>query len=198
MPEGYLADESERRRVSIGGKPRRPCGTWAAAQWHSEHGESLCESCAEASKRWGRFVRARNKLKRQRAAGASAAELGELNAAKLRLELEYRSLERLTDTPVPPSHRWEVYRFKFETGESYVGITERSVAAREAEHISGGERLTGGSAKISELVAAGVDYELETIAHGLTEGKARALESKEISMQERPLNVHGRVQRWTE
>lgn len=193
--EGYLADESERRRVLLDGKPRRPCGTYAAFQRHKKRGEQPCDACSEAAVRWQRFTSIRARLDRRRNASAPEAELLALGEEKVRRELEYRSLERLSDTPVPASHRWSVYRFIFDTGHGYVGITERNVSARAAEHLSGDARLTGGSARISELVAAGVRYKLKVIARELAEGQARALERKEIAKLDKPLNVQGPIRR---
>ncbi|WP_419551881.1 hypothetical protein [Candidatus Poriferisodalis sp.] len=108
-------------------------------------------------------------------------------------EIDYRALERRSDTPQPPGRRWTVYRFDFENGQQYVGITQRSARAREAEHVSGDTRLTGGSARISELVADGVTYDLATLATDLTEGEAYELEREEIAKLTKPLNVRGPV-----
>ncbi|WP_428122317.1 hypothetical protein [Candidatus Poriferisodalis sp.] len=120
------------------------------------------------------------------------AELGRLNEKRLTLELEYRSLETPADTPQPPSRRWKVYRLSFENGQQYVGITSRLVGVRVTEHVSGDTRLTGGSKKMSRLVAAGVDYKFETLASGLTESEAEALEYEEIAELTESLNVHKR------
>ena len=108
-------------------------------------------------------------------------------------EIDYRALERRSNTPQPPSRRWTVYRFDFVNGQQYVGITQRSASAREAEHISGDRRLTGGSARISKLVAAGVAYELVILATDLTEGEAYEREREEIAKLENPLNVVGPI-----
>ena len=175
----------------IDGTPRRPCGTHAGFQWHNSHKQEPCAACSEAEKRWGRLYRAQKKMDRHREAGASVDQLRALGEELVQLELAYRSLEQLTDTPPPPSHRYSVYRFMFETGHGYVGMTERSVAAREAEHVSRHERLRGGSKRISALVAAGIEYELEIIKSGLTEGRARALESEERARLDKPLNIQG-------
>ncbi len=194
--EGYsLADGGERTREDIGGKKLRPCGTNAGNQRHRNHGEESCASCREAVRRYRRYKNAENEYFRRLAAGAPKLELGKLNQRRLDLELKYRSLERRGETPQPPSRRWKVYRFSFENGMQYVGITHRLLSVREAEHISGDERLSGGSARISELVAAGVDYELETLAMNLTEGEAYELEREEIAKLDSPLNIHGPVKR---
>lgn len=194
MASGYNLDErGERTRVNVGGKRLRPCGTHAAFQRHHEHDEEPCAACAEAEVRWQRYTKIRAKYQRRRKSGASADELGLLNEERLRLELEYRSLERTTDTPQPPSRRWKVYRFDFVNGSQYVGITQRSVAARAAEHTSGSERLTGGSAEISRLVAEGVDYKLCKIATDLTQAEAEAMERSEIAKLPQPLNIKGRI-----
>lgn len=191
--EGYsLEERGERTRVNVGGRMRRPCGTWAAFQRHRNLGEDPCQACIEAASRWKKYEAARKQYKRQRRLGASIPELGRLNERRLALELEYRSLEAPTDTPQPPSHRWKVYRLAFENGQQYVGITSRLVGIRVAEHVSGGKRLTGGSKEMSQLVAAGVDYEYETLASGLTESEAEELEYEEIAQLSAPLNIHKR------
>ena len=196
MASGYNLDErGERTRVNVGGKRLRPCGTHAAFQRHGKREEEPCAACTEAEVRWQRYTKIRDKCQRRRKSGASAAELGRLNEERLRLELEYRSLERTTDTPQPPSRQWKVYRFDFANGSQYVGITQRSVAARASEHTSGSERLTGGSAEISRLVAEGVDYKLCTIATDLTQAEAEAMERSEIAKLPQPLNIKGRNQR---
>lgn len=187
---GYLASKSERRRNPAG---ERPCGTEAGAQRHRQRDDPLCEACAEASRRWGRLYRAQKKLDRRCAAGASASELFKLGEELIRLELEYRSLEQLTDAPQPPNHSFLVYRYTFENGESYVGMTERSLKARHAEHVSGNARQTGGSAKVYALVADGFKPELTVIESGLTEGQARELERAEIAKLAIPLNIQGPV-----
>ena len=115
-----------------------------------------------------------------------------LDEMRLR-EIDYRALERRSNTPQPPSRRWTVYRFDFVNGQQYVGITQRSASAREAEHISEDRRLTGGSARISKLVAAGVAYELVILATDLTEGEAYEREREEIAKLEDPLNVVGPI-----
>ena len=79
------------------------------------------------------------------------------------------------------------------TVSQYVGITQRSVAARAAEHTSGSERLTGGSAEISRLVVEGVDYKLCKIATDLTQAEAEAMERSEIAKLPQPLNIKGRI-----
>lgn len=86
-----------------------------------------------------------------------------------------------------------MYRFDFENGRQYAGITQRSAWTREAEHTSGDARLTGGSASISDLVAEGVEYELVIVATDLTEGEAYERERIEIARLEQPLNVQGPV-----
>ena len=108
-----------------------------------------------------------------------------------RLERAYRSLEQLTDTPLPPSHRYLVYKYLFETGEGYVGMTERTLEARHAEHSSGDARQTGGSAEVYARIAEGMPYKLEVIECGLNEGQARELEATEIAKLDNPLNVQG-------
>ena len=195
MASGYNLDErGERTRVPVGGKRLRPCGTHAAFQRHRNRDEEPCTACAEAEVRWQRYTKIHAKYKRRKKFDASADELGLLNEERLCLELEYRSLEQTTDTPQPPSRRWKVYRFDFANGSQYVGITQRSVAARAAEHTSGSERLTGGSAKISRLVVAeGVDYKLCTIATGLTQAEAEEMERSEIAKLPQPLNIKGRI-----
>ena len=195
MASGYNLDErGERTRVNVGGKWLRPCGTHAAFQRHSDRDEKPCSACAEAEVRWQRYTKIHAKYKRRKKFGASADELGRLNGERLRLELEYRSLEQTTDTPQPPSRRWKVYRFDFDNGSQYVGITQRSVAARAAEHTSGSERLTGGSAKISRLVAEGGDYKLCEIATDLTQAEAEEMERSEIAKLPQPLNIKGRIE----
>ncbi|WP_419842977.1 GIY-YIG nuclease family protein [Candidatus Poriferisodalis sp.] len=190
--QGYsLADRGERTRVNVGGRSLRPCGTWAAFQRHQSRDEALCEACAEAARRWPLYKRARDRYRRARKAGTDPRELERLAEEMLRLEIEYRSLERVSDTPQPPGRRWTVYRFDFENGQQYVGITQRSAWAREAEHISGDKRLRGGSASISALVARGVRYEHVIVATDLTEGEAYELESRLIAELDRPLNVKG-------
>ena len=191
---GYsLSDRGERTRVDVGGVQLRPCGTTAGLQRHRSAGEEPCAACREAARRYRRYKKADNEYHRMLAAGASGAELGEVNQRRFDLELEYRSLERRTDTPQPASRRWKVYRFSFVNGLQYVGITRRTVSAREAEHVSGDEGLRGGSARISELVAAGVNYKLETLAMNLVESEAYEKESKEIAKLKKPLNVKGPI-----
>ena len=112
-------------------------------------------------------------------------------------EIDYRALERRSETPQPPHRRWTVYRFDFVNGKQYVGITQRSASAREAEHVSGDKRLTGGSARISDLVAAGVAYELIILATDMTEGEAYQLEREKIAELEDPLNVQGPINQRT-
>ena len=195
MASGYTIDErGERTLVNVGGKRRRPCGTHAAFQRHGKRDEEPCAACTEAEVRWPRYRKILDKYRCRKKSGASADELGLLNEERLRLELEYRSLERTTDTPQPPSRQWKVYRFDFDDGSQYVGITQRSVAARASEHTSGSERLTGGSAEISRLVAEGVDYKLCTIATDLTQAEAEAMERSEIAKLPQPLNIKGRNQ----
>ena len=195
MASGYTIDErGERTRVNVGGKRLRPCGTHAAFQRHRKREEEPCAACTEAEVRWPRYTKSRDKYQRRKKSGASADELGLLNEERLRLELEYRSLERTPDTHQPPSRQWKVYRFDFANGSQYVGITQRSVAARASEHTSGSERLTGGSAEISRLVAEGVDYKLCTIATDLTQAEAEAMERSEIAKLPQPLNIKGRNQ----
>ena len=194
MASGYNLDErGERTRVNVGGKKLRPCGTHAAFQRHRKRDEEPCAACNEAEVQWQRYTKIRDKYRRRRKSGAPAAELGLLNGERLRLELEYRSLERTTDTPQPPSRRWKVYRFDFDDGSQYVGITQRSVAARAAEHTSGHGRLTGGSAEISRLVAEGVDYKLCRLATDLTQAEAEAMERSEIAKLPQPLNIKGPI-----
>ena len=189
MASGYNLDErGERTRVKVGGKMLRPCGTHAAFQRHRKRDEEPCAACTEAEDRWQCYTKICDKYRRRRKSGSPADELGLLNGERLRLELEYRSLERTTDTPQPPSRRWKVYRFDFDNGSQYVGITQRSVAARAAEHTSGHERLTGGSAEISRLVAAGVDYKLCGLATDLTQAEAEEMERSEIAKLPQPLN----------
>ena len=195
MSEGYLAEVSGRRRIMVNGKPRRPCGTHAGFQWHTDHGQKPCAACAEAEKRWGRYDRARTKLRRRQAAGATPDDLRELSEEVKQLQRAYRSLEQLTSTPLPPSHRYLVYRYTFKTGEGYVGMTERTLEARHAEHASGDTRQTGGSAKVYSRIAADIPYKLEVIERGLNEGQARELEREEIAKLTMPLNVQGPVKR---
>ena len=196
MAEGYSLDErGERTRVNVGGRMQRPCGTWAAFQRHKKHGEEPCSACAEAAIRWKKYETVRRRYRRQREAGASITELGRLNKQRLTLELEYRRLEAPSDTPHPPSCRWKVYRLSFENGQQYVGITSRLVEARVSEHVSGDRGLTGGSKEMSGLVAAGADYQYETLASGLTESEAESLEYEEIAKLDNPLNVQGPVNR---
>lgn len=64
-----------------------------------------------------------------------------------------------------------------------------------SEHVSGDKGLTGGSKEMSGLVAAGVDYEYETLASGLTESEAESLEYEEIARLDKPLNVQGPIRR---
>ena len=116
--EGYsLSDGGERTRINIGGRLLRPCGTWAALQRHKKRGEEPCAACHEAGIRWKRYEAARKLFERRRAEGATHSVLGRLIEIKLKLELEYRSLELRTETPQPPSRRWKVYRFNFENGQ---------------------------------------------------------------------------------
>lgn len=194
--EGYsLADGGQRTRVNVGGKRLRPCGTYAAFQRHQKRDEEPCEACTAAAKLWRLYTSARKHYWRRRSADASAAELNTLLEEMLAREIDYRALERSSDTPQPPDRRWTVYRFDFESGAQYVGITQRSARAREAEHVSGDKRLTGGSARISELVAEGVKYDLVTLATDLTEGEAYELEREEIAKLDMPLNIQGPVKR---
>lgn len=194
MASGYNLDErGERTRVKVGGKRLRPCGTHAAFQRHRKRAEEPCAACTEAEVRWQRYTKIRDKYRHWKKSGASADELGLLNRERLRLELEYRSLERTTDTPQPPSRRWKVYRFDFDDGSQYVGITQRSVAARAAEHTSGHGRLTGGSAEISRLVAEGIDYKLCRLATDLIQAEAEAMERSEIAKLSQPLNIKGPI-----
>lgn len=190
MSDGYLAINSERRRNPSG---ERPCGTWAGAQRHRSRDGPPCEACAEASRRWGRLYRTRKKLDRRREAAAPTSDLLRLGEQLVRLELAYRSLELLDDAPQPPSHSFLVYKYTFVTGEAYVGMTERSLKARHAEHMSGNAGQTGGSARVFALVAEGFKSELEVIQRCLTEGQARELERAEIAKLDRPLNVQGPV-----
>ena len=194
--ESYsLADGGERTRVDVGGKKLRPCGTYAAFQRHQKRDEEPCEACATAAKLWRLYTSARRSYWFRKSADASPDELRTLLGAMLAREIDYRALERRNDTPQPPGRRWIVYRFDFENGQQYVGITQRSARAREAEHVSGDKRLTGGSARISELVADGVKYDLATLATDLTEGEAYELEREEIAKLPNPLNVQGPVNR---
>lgn len=194
--EGYsLADGGERTRVKVGGKKLRPCGTWAAFQRHKKRDEEPCEACAAAAKLWNLYTSARSSYWAGRESGAPASRLESLFEEMRLREIDYRALERRSDIPQPPSQRWTVYRFDFENGLQYVGITQRAARFREAEHISGDRRLTGGSARISELYAAGVDYELVILATDLTEGEAYELEREEIAKLDSPLNVQGPVRR---
>lgn len=194
MGEGYvLADKGERTRVNVGGRNLRPCGTYAAFQRHRKRDEEPCGACAEAAELWKLYTKARAVNWARKAAGAPPGEMDALLADMQFREIDYRSLERRSDTPQPPSRRWTVYRFDFENGQQYVGITQRSAGAREAEHVSGDKRLRGGSARISKLVAAGVMYDLKILAVDLTEGEAYELERAEIAKLEKPLNVKGPV-----
>lgn len=194
--EGYsLADGGERTRVEVGGKKLRPCGTYAAFQRHQKRDEEPCEACATAARLWRLYTSARKRYWDRRSAEASHEELEALLGEMLAREIDYRALERRSDTPQPPGRRWTVYRFDFENGQQYVGITQRSARAREAEHVSGDKRLTGGSARISELVAYGIKYDLVTLATDLTEGEAYELEREEIGKLDNPLNVQGPVKR---
>ena len=194
--EGYsIADGGERTRVNVGGKKLRPCGTYAAFQRHQKRDEEPCEACATAARLWRLYTDARKSYWKRKAAGASPEELEALLGEMLAREVDYRALERRSDTPQPPGRRWTVYRFEFENGQQYVGITQRSARAREAEHVSGDKRLTGGSARISELVADGVKYDLVTLATDLTEGEAYEREREEIAKLNEPLNIQGPVNR---
>lgn len=194
--DGYsLADGGERTRVNVGGKRLRPCGTYAAFQRHKKRDEEPCEACATAAKLWRLYTSAREHYWRRKSADASSEELDALLEEMLAREIDYRALERRSDTPQPPGRRWTVYRFDFENGQQYAGITQRSARAREVEHISGDKRLTGGSARISELVAGGVEYDLVTLATDLTEGEAYELEREEIAKLAKPLNIQGPVKR---
>ena len=197
--EGYsLADGGERTRVNVGGKKLRPCGTYAAFQRHRKRDEEPCEACATAARLWRLYTDARKSYWKRKAADASPKELKALLGEMLAREIDYRALERRSDTPPPPQppgRRWTVYRFEFENGQQYVGITQRSARAREAEHVSGDKRLTGGSARISDLVADGVKYDLVTLATDLTEGEAYEREREEIAKLKEPLNVQGPVKR---
>ncbi|MDE0497798.1 MAG: hypothetical protein OXH86_10620 [Acidimicrobiaceae bacterium] len=194
--EGYsLADRGERTRVEVGGKKLRPCGTYAAFQRHQKRDEEPCEACATAARLWRLYTSARKRYWDRRSAEASHEELEALLGEMLTREIDYRALERRSDTPQPPGRRWTVYRFDFENGQQYVGITQRSARAREAEHVSGDKRLIGGSARISELVACGIKYDLVTLATDLTEGEAYELEREEIGKLDNPLNVQGPVKR---
>jgi len=196
MAEGYsLANRGERTRVEIGGKKLRPCGTYAAFQRHKKRDEEPCEACAAAARLWRLYTSARKNYWNRKSVDAPAGELEALLGEMLAREVDYRALERRSDTPQPPGRRWTVYRFEFENGQQYVGITQRSARAREAEHISGDKRLTGGSARISELVANGVKYALVLLATDLTEGEAYELEREEIAKLDDPLNVQGPVGR---
>ncbi|MCY3950152.1 MAG: hypothetical protein OXF61_13230 [Acidimicrobiaceae bacterium] len=194
--EGYsLADGGERTRVEVGGKMLRPCGTYAAFQRHQKRDEDPCEACATAARLWCLYTGTRKNYWKRKSAGAPTGELEALLSEMLAREIDYRSLERRSDTPQPPGRRWTVYRFDFENGQQYVGITQRSARAREAEHISGDKRLTGGSARISKLVADGVKYKLVLLATDLTEGEAYELEREEIAKLDNPLNVQGPISR---
>ena len=196
MAEGYsLADGGERTRVEVGGKKLRPCGTYAAFQRHKKRDEEPCEACTAAARLWRLYTSARKNFWNRKSVDAPARELEALLGEMLAREVDYRALERRSDTPQPPGRRWTVYRFEFENGQQYVGITQRSARAREAEHISGDKRLTGGSARISELVAYGVKYALVLLATDLTEGEAYELEREEIAKLDDPLNVQGPVGR---
>ena len=192
--EGYsLSDGGERTRVSVGGRRLRPCGTWAAFQRHKERDEEPCEACVTAARLWNLYTSARSSYWAGKRSGAPVGQLASLFEEMRLREIDYRALERRSDTPQPPTHRWTVYRFDFENGQQYVGITQRAARSREAEHISGDRRLTGGSARISELYAAGVKYALVVLATDLTEGEAYELEREEIAKLDRPLNVQGPV-----
>lgn len=196
MAEGYsLADGGERTRVEVGGKKLRPCGTYAAFQRHKKRDEEPCEACAAAARMWCLYTGARKSFWNRKSVDAPAGELEALLGEMLAREIDYRALERRSDTPQPPGRRWTVYRFDFENGQQYVGITQRSARAREAERISGDKRLTGGSARISELVADDVKYTLVLLATDLTEGEAYELEREEIAKLDDPLNVQGPVSR---
>ena len=192
--DGYsLEQRGERTRVDVGGKKLRPCGTYAAFQRHQKRDEEPCEACATAARLWRLYTSARKSYWNRKSEDASPEELEALLGEMLAREIDYRALERRSDTPQPPGRRWTVYRFDFENGEQYVGITQRSARAREAEHVSGDRRLTGGSARISELVADGVRYDLVTLATDLTEGEAYELEREEIAKLTKPLNVQGPI-----
>ena len=196
--EGYaLADGGERTRVDVGGWKLRPCGTYAAFQRHQKRDEEPCEACAEAARLWRLYTNSRKRYWNRKAKDARSEELAQLLDEMRLREIDYRALERRSDTPQPPNRRWTVYRFDFVNGKQYVGITQRSASAREAEHVSGDKRLTGGSARISELVAAGVAYELIILATDLTEGEAYQLEREEIAELEDPLNVQGPINQRT-
>lgn len=147
----------------------------------------------EAEKLWRRHTETRRRYWNRKAKGAQSEELEPLLDEMRLREIDYRALERRSNTPQPPSRRWTVYRFDFVNGQQYVGITQRSASAREAEHISGDRRLTGGSARISKLVAAGVAYALVILATDLTEGEAYEREREEIAKLENPLNVVGPI-----
>ena len=188
-----MADGGERTRVNVGGKKLRPCGTYAAFQRHQKRDEEPCEACVDAAKLWRLYTSARKRYWNRKSKSARPEELKALLGQMLAREIDYRALERRSDTPQPLGRRWTVYRFDFENGQQYVGITQRSARAREAEHVSGDTRLTGGSARISELVADGVTYDLATLATDLTEGEAYELEREEIAKLDRPLNVQGPV-----
>ena len=191
IPGYSIADGNERIRVNVGGRRLRPCGTYAAFQRHKKRDEEPCEACVEAERLWRCYTRTRKRYDNRKAKGAQPEEL-KLLLDEMRLrEIDYRALERRSDTPQPPSRRWTVYRFDFVNGQQYVGITQRSAGAREAEHISGDRRLTGGSARISKLVAADVAYKLVILKTDLTEGEAYKLEREEIAKLEDPLNVVG-------
>lgn len=194
--KGYsLSDGGERTRVNVGGKKLRPCGTYAAFQRHQKRDEEPCEACAEAARLWRLYTSARKRYWGRKRLGAQPHELmPQLDEMRQR-EIDYRALERCSDTPQPPSRRWTVYRFDFENGQQYAGITQRSAWAREAEHTSGDARLTGGSARISELVADGIEYELVIVATDLTEGEAYELEREQIAILDLPLNMQGPVRR---
>ena len=194
--KGYsLSDGGERTRVNVGGKKLRPCGTYAAFQRHLKRDEEPCEACAEAARLWRLYTSARKRYWGHRRHGAPAREMESLLEEMRQREIDYRALERRSDTPQPPGRRWTVYRFDFENGQQYAGITQRSAWAREAEHTSGDARLTGGSARISELVADGIEYKLVIVATDLTEGEAYELEREQIAKLDLPLNVQGPVHR---
>lgn len=191
---GYsLSDGGERSRVDVGGRKLRPCGTYAAFQRHLKRDEEPCAACTEAARLWRLYTSARSKYWSQRRRGTHVRDLRPLFDQMRQREIDYRALERCSDTPQPPSRRWTVYRFDFKNGQQYAGITQRSAWAREAEHTSGDARLTGGSACISDLVAEGVEYELVIVATDLTEGEAYERERIEIARLEQPLNVQGPV-----
>ncbi|WP_419922135.1 hypothetical protein [Candidatus Poriferisodalis sp.] len=191
--EGYaLADGGERTRMNVGGRKMRPCGTYAAFQRHQKRAEEPCEACTDAARLWRLYTNTRKRFWSRKAKGAHSNELEQLLSEMRLREIDYRALERRSDTPQPPNRRWTVYRFDFVDGKQYVGITQRSASAREAEHVSGDKRLTGGSARISELAAAGIAFELVILATDLTVGEAYEFEREEIAKLENLLNVQGR------